>query len=239
MGDKFSNLLLIISDKPDIERDSVAEAWERGGGEVLRLGRFWDPPDLERDRVRVYGSDSFSLVLAQKLRLAMVSPPDDLPVRLDKAWLKRDIRLSPLGDLSNEDLPAFVKPAAPKLFRAGVYDDLGTLRRECEGLEDDTPVLVSEIVEFVAEARCFVLNGKVKTCAVYEGVADTDEAARFIQRMAESTELPASCVIDAGLLAGGGWAVVEANAAWGSGLNGCDPVQAAECIASASRAEPD
>ena len=200
----------------------------------MRLGRFWDPPDLQRDSVRVYGSDSFSLVLAQKLGLTMVSPPDDLLVHLDKTWLKRDIRLSSLGDLSDKDLPAFIKPAAPKLFRAGTFDEIESLWQECRGVESDTPVLVSEIVEFVTEARCFILDGEVKTCAIYEGVADADMAAEFVGKLAESADLPESCVIDAGLIAGNGWAVVEANASWGSGLNGCDPKQAAECIARAS-----
>ena len=91
----------------------------------------------------------------------------------------------------------------------------------------------------MAEARCFILDGKVLTSAVYEGVADADQAADFVGRLAEAVRLPESCVIDAGLLANNEWAVVEANANWGSGLNGCDPEAAAECIACASFAEPE
>jgi hypothetical protein len=41
---KTTGLNLLISDKPDLERDSVAEAFAERGGAVHRIGRFWDPP---------------------------------------------------------------------------------------------------------------------------------------------------------------------------------------------------
>ena len=78
MNADYKGLTLLIPDKSDVERDAVAAAWERAGGEVLRLGRFWEPPSLEAASVRVYGNDTFGLVLAQKLGLALISPADDL-----------------------------------------------------------------------------------------------------------------------------------------------------------------
>ena len=71
------DLVLVIADKPDIERDAVAAAWQAAGGEVLRLGRFWDPPALDAARVRIYGAEAFAQVLAQRLGLALLSPADD------------------------------------------------------------------------------------------------------------------------------------------------------------------
>src|SRR5262245_11418763 len=104
-------LVLVISDKADEERDSVASAWEAAGGEVLRLGRFWEPPPLETERVRVYGNDSFCLVLAQKLDLELVSPADDLLLRLDPAThLHRSLRVVMLDASGSIQFPAFVKP---------------------------------------------------------------------------------------------------------------------------------
>ena len=35
--------------------------------------------------------------------------------------------------------------------------------------------------------------------------------------------LPPAVVVDVGLIEGRGWAIVEANAAWGAGICGCDP----------------
>lgn len=54
---------LLIPEKADPERDAVASAWEEAGGVALRFGRFWDPPPLDKERVRVYGNDTFCLVL--------------------------------------------------------------------------------------------------------------------------------------------------------------------------------
>ncbi|RMG11038.1 MAG: DUF4343 domain-containing protein [Planctomycetota bacterium] len=233
---QFQDLLLIISNKPDRERDAVAEVWEVGGGEVLRLGRFWDPPPVERDRVRVYGSDSFSMVLAQRLDLELTSPRDEMIAELDASWLKRDLRAMTLADLAPTAFPIFVKPVTPKLFRASVYESHPALVTECQGLEDSTAVLVSEIVTFEAEARTFVLEGEALTCSVYEGTADATEAKAYVNDLVQAAEFPNTCVLDVGLIAGRGWALVEANAAWGAGLNGCDPLEAAKCIARASKA---
>jgi hypothetical protein len=47
-------------------------------------------------------------------------------------------------------------------------------------------------------------------------------------------ELPRAVVVDVGLIAGRGWAVIEFNAAWGAGLNGCDPEKVLPAILEAS-----
>jgi ATP-grasp domain, R2K clade family 2 len=47
-------------------------------------------------------------------------------------------------------------------------------------------------------------------------------------------EIPAATVIDVGIIRGRGWAVVEQNAAWGSGLYGCDPLKVLEVLRSAT-----
>jgi hypothetical protein len=69
-----AGLNLLIPDKPDPERDSVAASFEKCGGAVHRIGRFWDPPNFDSPTVRVYGSDSFCLVLQQKLVLRFALP---------------------------------------------------------------------------------------------------------------------------------------------------------------------
>jgi hypothetical protein len=71
------DLTLVIPAKRDPERDSVAEVWRDAGGDVERLDRFWEPPEhLQRSRVRLYGNDTFCLVVAQKLNLTLISPDD-------------------------------------------------------------------------------------------------------------------------------------------------------------------
>lgn len=232
----FNNLTLVIPEKIDLERDAVAEAWKDGGGEVLRLGRFWDPPTLERHTVRVYDNDTFCLVLEQQLGLRLISPPDDLLVKIDRKWTKRSIIVRTLKEVLVARFPQFVKPLVPKLFRAAIYRSNAELQAECSGLDAQTPVLISDIVDFQAEARAFILNGKVKTCSVYEGTMPEEEAAVFASSFARTNQriLPSTSVIDIGFLGDGSWAIVEANATWGSGLNGCSAALAADCIAYAT-----
>lgn len=236
MADEFAGLTLLVPERSDVERDAVAAAWQAGGGELLRLARFWQPPELARERVRVYGNDTFCLVLAQKLELELVSPADDLLGQLEPALLGRTIELLPLAELERLAFPRFIKSAVPKLFAARVYASAEALREETRGLEPDTLLIASDIVEIEAELRSFVLDDAVVTIAGYEGrEVPLDDAAAFVQRVIATGLLPRTCVIDVGWIRGQGLAVIEANASWGAGLNGCDAHAAARSISAACR----
>ena len=89
------------------------------------------------------------------------------------------------------------------------------------------------MVEIRAEARAFVLDGRLQTCAVYEGEAEPP--SDFLQQAAQTLALPRTCVLDAALLPQG-WALLEANASWGAGLNGCDPRAILDCLEIATQA---
>lgn len=212
--------ILVTPEKPDAERDAVARAWVEAGGTVLRLDRFWEPPPLPADAVRLYGPDTFCLVLAQLLGLRLVSPADDLLADAPSELLGRRVRVARL-DSASENLPAFVKPLVPKAFRASVYRDAQELRAETRGLPAETPVLLSEVIHFRAEARAFLLGSDVLDCAVYEGTASAADASAFASQVASVLPLPTTTVLDVGYSDAAGWALVEANAPWGSGLNGC------------------
>src|SRR5262249_47740596 len=120
-------LILLIPDKPDDDRDSVATAWRAYGGEVLRLGRFWEPPPVDASRVRVYGSDSFCLVLQQKLGFDLCSPDDRLLASLPDKYLKRHVMRQQLCDGPRLSYPKFVKTVVPKLIPSRVYSDAAEL----------------------------------------------------------------------------------------------------------------
>lgn len=94
--------------------------------------------------------------------------------------------------------------------------------------------MVGEPVVFTAEARTFVLEGLVLDAAVYEGTSDGAGADRFVGTLAKSIPLPRAVVVDVGLIDGRGWAVIEFNAAWGAGLNGCSAERVLPAIVSAS-----
>lgn len=235
--DNLNDITLLIPDKADSERDAVADAWSGKGGEVLQIAKFWNPPALDGKEIRVYGSNMFCLILAEKLGLKLISPEDDLLIRIDRDWVKRRIDIITLSEAGNLLFPAFIKPVVPKLFKAGVYKDLTALETECAQLELTTPVYVSEIVTITTEARSFIHKGKVVAVSIYEGNGNPMEAKDFINRFLDSNKslVPDSFVLDAGFIRGRGWAVIEANAAWGAGLNGCAATEAVWSIANASK----
>jgi hypothetical protein len=231
--------MLLIPDKPDTERDAVANVWEHHSGKVLRLGRFWDPPALDAKCVRVYGGTSFVPVLRDKLGFDLCTPADDLILSLPPEALKRRIQKRRLEEAEHFQYPLFVKPVIPKLFAAHAYANLVQLRRECRGLGGDTAVLTSDTVSFVAEARTFILEGEVLDCALYEGDGNVQEAAAAATDFAHYPLLPRTLVLDVGLIKDKGWVVIELNAAWGAGLNGCQAQRIWPSIAAASGPQTD
>lgn len=226
----MSPSILLMPAKADPERDLVAAAWP---GPVVLLDRFWEPPELDRSKVRLYGPDTFCLVVAQKLNLELISPSDDLLLKAPASLLRRNLRVLTLETMQHEVFPCFAKSLTPKLFRSRVYASWPELETECRGLDNATQILTSEVVEIRAEARAFVLHGQVQTCAVYEGEARPP--SDFLQQAAHALPLPATCVLDAALLPQG-WALLEANASWGAGLNGCDPRAVLPCLEIATQA---
>lgn len=232
-----AGLNLLIADKADPERDALAHAFAQGGGAVHRLGRFWDPPAFDPRSVRVYGADSFCLVLQQKLGFALCSPADDLLLHVPDHLLQRRLRKVALRD-APFPFPVFVKPVTPKQFQGMVFRSLQELGEECRGLPPETQVLVSDAVPIAAEVRSFVLDGRVLDTCAYEGKPVLPEAMAFTLEVVRSMALPRTVVVDVGLIANRGWAVIEFNASWGAGLNGCDAAKVLPAIVAASGGVP-
>lgn len=177
----------------------------------------------------------FCLVLQEKLDLILVTPPDDLVLSLPEELLLRSIVKRTLGELSGFTYPSFVKSLIPKLIPSKVYSSAQALSDGCAGLDAATELLVSEPIQFVAEARAFVMDGSVLDIACYEGSGDLAAARSCVQQLVACHNLPKTVVIDVGMLADSGrWALVEFNAAWGAGLNGCHAELVVSAIAAAS-----
>lgn len=187
--------------------------------------------------------------IAQQLGIRLLNPSDDWLTNLPQEYRKRPHYLTTLGKVrrysqrgvaSRSPTTAFIKPPNDKSFPARVYSarDLPT------DYPDNMPVLVSEIVEWDKEFRCFILNRCLKTFSVYlrEGELQSEnftytkqeefEVRNFIQNILSDNrvEIPSATVIDVGVIKGRGWAVVEQNAAWGAGLYGCNPIQVLQVI---------
>ena len=231
---KFSGITLLIPNRCDSERNAVALGWEKVGGEVVRVDKFWEPPDSDANNIKIYGDAAFSLVLGNIKNIKLIEPDFFVPITLDPKWLNRKIELAKLGDIHEFEYPVFAKPIIPKQFRSGVYNNVEELEHECRGLWEYASILLSEIVTFESEIRCFVLDDQVMTMNVYEGEADIDVAREFAISFVSDVKnrrlLVNTYVLDVGYIKGRGWAVIEANPTWGSGLNGCEAEKVIECI---------
>lgn len=222
---------------PRFTSDSQA-LWRAGsslGWRIERLGS-WQVPDHLRNLADpvFYGEALFGPTLAEQLGISLLNPPEDWLVRLPYEYRLRNISMTSMGNARSNSTPAFVKPPNDKSFPAGVYAG-NELPVEYDA---DMPVLVSEIVQWQKEFRCFVLNRTLQTFSVYLRNGELQEDSGFVSSADEElqlqsfldklladseVDLPHAVVIDVGLIEGRGWACVELNAAWGAGIYGCDP----------------
>lgn len=190
----------------------------------------------------------FGPTLAEQFGLQLLEPTVDWLPNLPEEYRKRRVVLATLHAARLITEPAFIKPPNDKSFPARAY--IGS--ELPHGYDPDSPVLVSEIVVWEKEFRCFVLDRQPKTVSVYlrngelqrdnEFVATESEladATAFVQTVLadDRVPLPRATVLDIGVIAGRGWAVVEQNAAWGSGIYGCDPEQVLEVLRHAAVAK--
>jgi hypothetical protein len=212
------------------------------GWRVERLAT-WRIPDelLDSPEPVVYVEAMFAPMLAESLGIKLVEPPDDWLPSLPMKYRGRAVDLVSAGEARKNLTPLFVKPPNDKNFPAAVR----TGPEIPEFVTDDTPVLVQEVVEWETEFRCFILgrelrtfsvylrNGELQKHADYESTpAEDADVLAFVSRVLcdERVPLPYAVVMDVGVIRNRGWAVVELNAAWGSGLYGCDPAEVLKVI---------
>ncbi len=184
-----------------------------------------------------YGGQTFGEVISQQMNWKLLRNSFDWLARAPKKYLKRQVDFMTLGEAKKLNVRKFIKPCDDKCFDAQVYD-AGTFNPP-DIIANDYSVLVSDEVEFELEYRCFVMDGKVQTWSNYLYYGDinnldyvnktpddleplTDFANRFLAEMPDTVP----SVVDFGVIKGQGWAVIETNEAWASGLYHCDPEQA-------------
>lgn len=231
---------LVLSQRHSTDSSALWRAALDAGWDVERVRGFAvDPALAQRDPV-LYGETLFADAVMEPLGIALVQPTDDWLPRLPERYRLRDVRLVTLGEARALPAPAFIKPPDEKWFPARVYSTGAALDRDLgPELSSDLYVLVAEPVVFEVELRLFVVDRVVAAWSVY--IRDGDIARRGDEWPALPGEeegaltfaagllsdaavaLPPAVVIDVGRIRDRGWAVVEANAAWASGLCGVDP----------------
>lgn len=238
---------LVLPPRSTLDTESLSQAARRADWDVWAAPGWRLPEGLLPPDPVLYTDVLFADAAATSLGLALLEPPNNWPAQIAQKWLGRQVEYTTLGNARQLCGWWFVKPADEKGFPARVYSCPEELPNAADW-SDDTPVLVSPPVTWDVEYRCFVLDGKVvasspylrggelsqleneqRTSKPFEG----DSARRFAQKVLADpeTRLPPAFVLDVGRISEPrmpprvfhGWAVVEPNAAWGSGLYGCDP----------------
>lgn len=190
----------------------VREA-EKRGMRVVEAGA-----EVDAGAVHYYGGPKIGERVAARYGVGLLEPVDRWLPELPEEYRRRRIEAMTLENAWALEEKSFVKPPSDKGFDARVYADGDDLRRTTRDLRPDTPVLVSDVVEFAEEFRLFVLDGEVRAGCRYArwGHLDPqpsvpDQMRGLVKELAET--LPSAVVVDVGLLEGN-VAVVEANMAW-------------------------
>lgn len=225
--------------------DDAQALWRAAGQlswSVERLASWRVPEELRSVPEPVlYLEGLLGPTIAEQFGLRLLVPAVDWLPRLPEEFRKRWVSIMPLREARQLLAPAFIKPPNDKSFLARVYTgpDLP------EGFDEYSPVLVAEIVTWQREFRTFVLDRQPRTLSVYlrggelqreqgflASEAELAEAEAFVRAVCSDSrvDLPRATVLDVGVIAGRGWAVVEQNPVWGSGIYGCDPVAVLEVL---------
>lgn len=192
-----------------------------------------------------YGSWTFCEVIAQQMNWTLKRNNFNWLAKLPLKYTKRQVDFMSLGEAKLINQLKFIKPADDKCFDAKVYEP-GTFKPH-QIINDDYPTLVSDVVKFDYEYRCFVKDRKVLTWSNYiyldniaepkywEAVPDVQGLPNlFLQDMLDTVDVETvPSVIDVGYIADRGWAIIETNEAYASGLYGCDPQFALEVMQAA------
>ncbi|MFD9221499.1 ATP-grasp domain-containing protein [Streptomyces sp. NPDC060064] len=200
------------------------------------------PPERGERDLHWYGGPLAAARVTGRLGVGLLEPHDDWLSTLPYELTRRRIELTTLAEAWQLQAPAFVKPPSDKSVPAAVYADGTRLPKDGDRIGPETPVLVSEVVEFAAEYRLFVLDGQVRTGSRYAvhgrlDPAPLDPAARDfageLLRQSAHT-LPSAVVVDTGRLDDGRWAVVEANMPWFAQSYAAEPGHVLDVVLRAS-----
>lgn len=233
-------MLLLLSFRFSNDSRTLGMTASQAGWDVERMHE-WKIPDLAvgRKDLVIYGEHLFAEFVAERTGIKLVEPADDLLQKLPYELRLREVSMIKLKNARAEVGPKFIKPPGFKNLKAMVYSSGAALPNDPE--MDDIDVLVSDIVDFAVEFRVFILAEKIVDFCAYardgklnlgDGVvlwpwteAEEVGAIELVNKVIASGQLPEAVALDVGLIRDKGWAVVEANPSWGSGIYGCDPTK--------------
>jgi len=227
---------IYTEDSNNLKKASINSPYE-----LNRFNAKWNvPEEFRTDVIAVYGEDIYAEIVAEQCNLTLTKTKDNWLAEISEDFTKRKISYGHLKEFVDEE-NIFIKCSDFKSFKVGVFDKVTDIKG-FDTLDLDSMVFTSEVVEWELEVRCFVSNNQIKTHSSYwrNNAFDTDSLSEteqkdmfkffenFIQKY--SSTLPNAIVIDFGIIKGKGWALIEANPAWCSGLYDCDAEKVLEVV---------
>src|SRR5271170_2486201 len=157
-------MLLIVTPNFKGEVPMLAKTAEILGWNVYHNG--WRVPEhLRGTPGAVYGEQFFCEVVAEQMKWNLLSNSLDWLAKLPEDYTNRKITFTTLAEARKITGEKFIKPADDKAFESKVYDSGNDLPKN--SVLDNTPTLVSDVLKFTSEYRCFIKNRKVVAACCY------------------------------------------------------------------------
>ncbi|HEL1618626.1 TPA: ATP-grasp domain-containing protein [Streptococcus suis] len=193
------------------------------GEEVVLYSDFSELETLTREDLIIdYIAETRLLLSWMGIDIPVIDYPEEL-----SEFYGRTIREGLMGEIVNipDNWGKFIKPkAGSKVFTGRVVN--GTRDLVGIGLPFDYPIWISDIVEFVAEWRCFILNGEVLDVRPYTGDYHAQYDASVIDKaVAAWGRAPRAYGLDIGVTKDGRTLVVEVNDGYALGNYGLSPLK--------------
>lgn len=192
------------------------------GEEVILYQYFSEIKQLTSDDTVV---DYITETRALLKMMGLDVPVYDYPIELNEFY-GRKIYAGILGEIVNipDNWGKFIKPkAGSKVFTGRVVN--GTNNLIGIGLPFDYPIWISEVVEFIAEWRCFVLDGQVLDVRPYTGDYHVHLDPSVIDEAISCwKDAPVAYGLDIGVTRDGRTLVVEVNDGYALGNYGLSPL---------------
>jgi hypothetical protein len=126
--------------------------------------------------------------------------------------------------------PVFVKPTSQKQFTGFVWNGDRSSRLRIATYDDESPVFLSEVVNFIAEFRCYILDGEVLDVKRYRGDYSVGPAKAVVEAAVAAFDGPRGYAIDFGVTEDGRTLIVEVNDGFALGNYGLHPMGYARMI---------
>ena len=158
--------------------------------DVERLSGWRVPEDLRSVAHPVlYVEVVFASSFAEAFGVRLVEPPIDWLPEVPEEYRKRSVVVATLGEARKLSEAAFIKPPNDKSFPAKVY-------RGAElpvDFPDDAPVLISEVVAWEKEFRCYILDRQLRTFSIYLRDGALQRESGFESQNRTTNTPPISC----------------------------------------------